>query len=112
MPERTDCEFNASFKLSANYGDLKRDANHWEKGDHSGARFDLCTVYGHMDYRSLVDELLGFLASAKAQILLLPGARCGFWFGGCGFLFVGCGFSFRGCESGWKVVGPRRTTEG
>ena len=22
----------------------KRDANHWEKGDHSGARFDLCTV--------------------------------------------------------------------
>ena len=26
----------------------KRDANHWEKGDHSGARFDLCTVYGHI----------------------------------------------------------------
>ena len=25
----------------------KRDENHWEKGDHSGARFDLCTVYGH-----------------------------------------------------------------
>ena len=24
----------------------KTDANHWEK---SGARFDLCTVYGHMD---------------------------------------------------------------
>ena len=22
----------------------KRDVNHWEKGDHSGARFDLCTV--------------------------------------------------------------------
>ena len=26
----------------------KRDANHLEKGDHSGARFDLCTVYGHI----------------------------------------------------------------
>ena len=26
----------------------KRDANHWEKGDHSGARFDLCIVYGHI----------------------------------------------------------------
>ena len=26
----------------------KRDANHREKGDHSGARFDLCTVYGHI----------------------------------------------------------------
>ena len=26
----------------------KRDANHWEKGDHSGARLDLCTVYGHI----------------------------------------------------------------
>ena len=25
----------------------KRDANRWEKGDHSGVRFDLCTVYGH-----------------------------------------------------------------
>ena len=26
----------------------EKDANHWEKGDHSGARFDLCTVYGHI----------------------------------------------------------------
>ena len=26
----------------------KRDANHWEKGDHLGARFDLCTMYGHI----------------------------------------------------------------
>ena len=26
----------------------KRDANHWEKGDHSGPRFDLCTVDGHI----------------------------------------------------------------
>ena len=36
----------------------KRDANHWEKGDHSGARFDLCTVYGHMFLTppSLVDS--------------------------------------------------------
>ena len=24
----------------------KRDANHEEKGNHSGARFDLCTAYG------------------------------------------------------------------
>ena len=30
----------------------KRDANHWEKGDHSGARFDLCTVYGHIHQHS------------------------------------------------------------
>ena len=26
----------------------KRDADHWEKGDHSGAKFGLCTVYGHI----------------------------------------------------------------
>ena len=26
----------------------KSDENHWEEGDHSGARFDLCTVYGHI----------------------------------------------------------------
>ena len=26
----------------------EEDANHWGKGDHSGARFDLCTVYGHI----------------------------------------------------------------
>ena len=26
----------------------KRDANHWKKGDHSGARFDLCTMYGYI----------------------------------------------------------------
>ena len=26
----------------------KRDEDHWEKGDHSGARFDLFTVYGHI----------------------------------------------------------------
>ena len=26
----------------------KRDESLWEKGDHSGARFDLCTVYGHI----------------------------------------------------------------
>ena len=34
----------------------KRDANHWEKGDHSGARFDLCTVYGHIHQHSKVDQ--------------------------------------------------------
>ena len=27
----------------------EEDANHWEKGDHLGARFDLCTVYGHIN---------------------------------------------------------------
>ena len=32
----------------------KRDANHWGKGDHSGARFDLCTVYGHIHQHFLV----------------------------------------------------------
>ena len=26
----------------------EEDANHWEKGDHSGARFDPCTMYGHI----------------------------------------------------------------
>ena len=26
----------------------EEDANHGEKGDHSGAKFDLCTVYGHI----------------------------------------------------------------
>ena len=42
----------------------KGDANHWEKGDHSGARFDLCTVYGHihqqLDY-NLMPLVVGFL---------------------------------------------------
>ena len=31
-----------------------RDANHWEKGDHSGARFDLCTVYGQQSWDEMV----------------------------------------------------------
>ena len=26
----------------------EEDANHWEKGDYSGARLDLFTVYGHI----------------------------------------------------------------
>ena len=30
------------------YDVMKRDENHWEKGDHLGTRFDLCTVYGHI----------------------------------------------------------------
>ena len=30
----------------------EEDANHWEKGDHSGARFDLCTMYGHIHQQS------------------------------------------------------------
>ena len=38
---------------------MKEKANHKEKGDHSGARFDLCTVYVphklHQQDRLLVD---------------------------------------------------------
>ena len=35
-------------KLTLDLSNLSEDANHWEKGDHSGARFDLCTVYEHI----------------------------------------------------------------
>lgn len=31
----------------------KRDENLWEKGDHSDARFDLCTVYTNNFFRCL-----------------------------------------------------------
>ena len=34
----------------------QRDANHWEKCDHSGARFDLCTVYGHIHQPEEADQ--------------------------------------------------------
>ena len=43
LPESNSCSYaDRAHNLK------KRDANHWEKGDHSGARFDLCTVYGHI----------------------------------------------------------------
>ena len=38
----------------------KRDANHWEKGDHSGARFDLCTVYGHIHQQLLSPSIIQY----------------------------------------------------
>ena len=42
--QRRPIEVRASLK--------KRDENYWEKGDHSGARFDLCTMYGHINQQS------------------------------------------------------------
>ena len=50
----------------------KRDENHWEKGDHSGARFDLCTVYGHIyQYFQLFQILYYFACLWLACIYLI-----------------------------------------
>ena len=54
-----------------------RDANHWEKGDHSGARFDLCTVYGHIhqhfperkpkEFGPVTDAEVGYYSISHSQ---------------------------------------------
>ena len=65
---------NINVSTAIDVDDPEEDANHWEKGDRSGARFELCTVYGHI-HQQIQPTLRGW---ATVHTMVFAGCMQGY----------------------------------